>query len=309
MAVPHVDSLIARMRLRQLALVAAVVDRGSVKAAALDVHVTQPAATKMLHEIEAQLGSALFVRGARGMTPTPLGEAVALFARQVVGDLGRLRDEATSLASGARGTIVVGCTTAAISSVLTPAIRRLQAEAPDTTVAVTIDSSDVLLPQVLAGRIDLLLGRVYAAKASHYHFEPLATDALAIVTGPARRPGTISKPLHALAARPWILPPPGNVLRSTVDAAFRAAALPPPRVCVETSSTIVTLSLLAATDMVSVLPSTLAQDYQKKGLLVSVATAPELDLGPFGLIWRKGRLQSPLARAFCAHLRACAGSR
>jgi DNA-binding transcriptional LysR family regulator len=120
MSVPPIDSLVASLRLRQLALVAAIVKCGTVKSAASLVHVTQPAATKMLHEIETHFGSALFVREARGMAPTPLGEAVALFARQALGDLGRLRDEATGLTAGTLGTVVVGSTTAAIGNMLTP---------------------------------------------------------------------------------------------------------------------------------------------------------------------------------------------
>lgn len=309
MNVPPLDSLIAGLRVRQLALVAAIVQCGTVKSAASLVHVTQPAATKMLHEIEAHFGCALFLREARGMAPTPLGEAIALFARQVVGDLGRLRDEAIGLASGTLGTVVVGCTTAAIVGVLTPAMRSLQAERPQARLKVVVDSSDVLLPQVLDGHVDILLGRVYAAQANLFHFEPLASSALSIVMGPAHRPRKTARPLPALAESPWILPPGGNVLRTAVDAAFRAANLAPPRVCVETNSTILTLSLLAATGMVSVLPSVLARDYQRKGLLATIATAPELDLGPYGLVWRKGRLLSPLAVAMCEHLRACAQAR
>jgi DNA-binding transcriptional LysR family regulator len=307
MAVPTVDSLIAGLRLRQLALVAAIVERGSVKAAASAVHVTQPAATKMLHEIESQLGSGLFVRGPRGMSPTPLGEAVALFARQVVADLGRLRDEVGGLASGAMGSIRVGCTTAAIPVVLTPAISRLQVQRPRVTVTVTVDSSDVLLPQLLEGRLDVLLGRVYTPDFERFDFEPLASNSLGIVMGPSQRRRLGAKPLVALADRSWILPPAGNVLRSAVESAFRSAGLSPPRVGVETNSTIVTLSLLASTGMVSVLPIVLARDYERKGLLTCVATAPELDLGPFGLVWRKGRLLTPLALAFCDEVRACVG--
>lgn len=306
MSIPRLDSIIARMRLRQLALVAAIDEHGSVNSAAPLVHVTQPAATKMLREIEEQLGGPLFVREPRGMVSTPLGRAVALFARQVVGDLGRLRDEVVGLASGVRGSIVVGCTTAAISSVLTPAIACLQRDGLAATVQVVVDSSDVLLPQLLKGRIDLMLGRVYSAQAGFFHFEALASDSLCIVSGRARRGRSSARALHALADRSWILPPVGNVLRSTVDAAFRAIDLSPPRVAVETSSTIVTLSLLAATDMISVLPSRMAQDYRSRGVVSIIDTGSDLDLGPFGLVWREGRLLSPLAQTFCKYVRDCA---
>jgi DNA-binding transcriptional LysR family regulator len=304
MSIPRLDSMIARMRLRQLALVAAIDEYGSVNAAAPLVHVTQPAATKMLHEIEEQLGGPLFVREPRGMVPTPLGRAVALFGRQVVGDLSRLRDEAVGLASGARGSIVVGCTTAAISSVLTPAIASLELSSPSATVKVMVDSSDMLLPQVLAGRVDLMLGRVYSAQAGLFHFEALASDSLRIVSGPVRRARPKIRSLQALAERSWILPPVGNLLRSTVDAAFRASDLSPPRVTVETSSTIVTLSLLATTEMISVLPSRMAQDYRSHGVVSIIETESDLELGPFGLVWREGRILSPLVKAFCMHVRA-----
>ncbi|MFM8555574.1 MAG: LysR family transcriptional regulator, partial [Betaproteobacteria bacterium] len=257
MSIASVDSLLARMRLRQLALVAAIEQCGSLNMAAQRVFITQPAATKMLHEIEEQLGGALFVREARGMSPTPLGNAAALFARQVVGDLGRFRDEVSGLQSGAIGSVVVGCTTAAISSVLSPAICAMQRDCPQATVKVLVDSSDMLLPQLLAGSIDILLGRVYSANQTWFHFEPISGDALSIVMGPGRTRKRLADPLAMLARSSWILPPVGNVLRSNVDAAFRESGRAPPRVAVETSSTLVTLSLLASTRMVSVLPSTI----------------------------------------------------
>src|SRR6476646_2317722 len=79
-AMPRSDAsaalpLLGRLKLRQLALVVAIDTHRSLRKAAEAVAVTQPAATRLLHDLEAALGVPLFVRHAWGMEPTGYGDA------------------------------------------------------------------------------------------------------------------------------------------------------------------------------------------------------------------------------------------
>jgi DNA-binding transcriptional LysR family regulator len=66
----------ARLKSRQLALVVALDDTRSLRQAAERIHISQPAATRLLQELESQLGVELFQRSRRGMQPTMAGEVM-----------------------------------------------------------------------------------------------------------------------------------------------------------------------------------------------------------------------------------------
>ena len=81
MAFTHVNpsttpQLLNRLRMRQVALLLAIDEHGTLRAAALELGMSQPAATKMLHELESALGQTLFDRVGRGLRLNPAGQAV-----------------------------------------------------------------------------------------------------------------------------------------------------------------------------------------------------------------------------------------
>src|SRR5881394_793536 len=98
--VPPASTLRSRLRARQLALIVAIADRRSLRRAATDLAVTQPAATRMLAELEDALGVALFERAAWGMAPTAYGDTMIRYARGMLTDLVHARDEIAALVEG-----------------------------------------------------------------------------------------------------------------------------------------------------------------------------------------------------------------
>ena len=75
--------LINRLRLKHWALLAALAESPVLAQAASAISVTQPSATKMLADIESAFRFPLFERHSRGLRPTPLGEEVVAYARQL----------------------------------------------------------------------------------------------------------------------------------------------------------------------------------------------------------------------------------
>ncbi|RSN11676.1 hypothetical protein DMB42_13975 [Nonomuraea sp. WAC 01424] len=116
------ELLNGRLKLRHLVVVVAVADQGGVLRAAERLRLAQPAVTRCLRELEHILGVQLFVRGPRGVTPTPSGEAFLEHARAVLAELRRAGERVSGLAAGALGTVRVG-TLPAGSSVLLPCRR------------------------------------------------------------------------------------------------------------------------------------------------------------------------------------------
>ena len=66
----------SRLKTRQLLLVVALADEGSIHRAAAALNMTQPAASKLLRELEESIGAVLFERLPRGMRPTLYGDAL-----------------------------------------------------------------------------------------------------------------------------------------------------------------------------------------------------------------------------------------
>ena len=91
------EALLLRLRTRQLLLVALVGRERNLGRAAQAMAMSQPAATKLLQQVEDVLGAQLFARQARGMEATPAGEVVIRYARQVLVDFGHARQELASL--------------------------------------------------------------------------------------------------------------------------------------------------------------------------------------------------------------------
>src|SRR4051812_45354416 len=83
-----------RFKMRQFALVMKLVERGNLHDAATELNMSQPAATKLLQEIEEALGAPLFFRHTRGMKPTPFGHLAARHAERIFAELHRMQQGA-----------------------------------------------------------------------------------------------------------------------------------------------------------------------------------------------------------------------
>src|SRR4051812_27801244 len=101
---PQLDSYLqVNLKARHLRLLVALDDFGNLKQVADISHVTVPAVSKGLAEIEKGLGLELFTRTAQGLRPTPYGEVLVRHARAMLTDILQARDELKALSSGSEG--------------------------------------------------------------------------------------------------------------------------------------------------------------------------------------------------------------
>src|SRR5688572_6541509 len=119
---PSLASIAARLRFRQLQFLVALDEHGSLHRVAEQLAMTQPGATKMLHDLEAMFGTRLFERSKRGVQANELGRCAVRYARLAQADLGHLRDEIAGALSGKGGRLVVGAIAGALPDVLLPAL-------------------------------------------------------------------------------------------------------------------------------------------------------------------------------------------
>ncbi|OTP78890.1 LysR family transcriptional regulator [Caballeronia sordidicola] len=297
-----------RLRLRHLQLMLALSTAGSLRRAADELAMTQPAATKALRELEDAVGVQLFVRHARGMNATVYGEAVMRYARVVFEDLDELREELAAIEAGDVGKVRIGAVMAPAPELLTRAIVALKEAHPRLQITVQIDTSDVLVPALQQDQLDLMIGRIPdGVPGLDLSFETLSEEALSIVVRPGHPVRAIPRPkLAALAAYPWIVQPHPSPMRQIIDQTFRESRVTAPVSLVETSSILTTLSLLRDADMLAVLPSSVALYYEALGLIASLSTPLRGRLAPYGLILRKNRRVRPATQLAIDAIRAVA---
>ncbi|MFD5827233.1 LysR family transcriptional regulator [Lentzea sp. NPDC060358] len=143
------------MTLVGLRVVVEVARRGSFTAAADALGYTQSAVSRQVNAVETAVGSPLFERWARGVRPTPAGEALLRHARQVVAHLEAAELEIAGLRDKIAGRLAVGAYPTAAASFVPRAIARLRAAHPALAVRLGEAGSPVLLRRLRAGRIEV----------------------------------------------------------------------------------------------------------------------------------------------------------
>ena len=294
-----------RVKLRQLLLVSTLGELGNLRRAAARVAMTQPTATKLLHQLEHSLGVKLFERSRRGMAPTLYGEAMVRHARVLLADLEAARDDISALAEGAAGRLTIGTMVSTAPVLLPRALAALMTERPGLRISILEGTHDMLVGALKRGEVDVMLGRVMGgAEMDELDCVVLYRDEFRVVCGP-HHPLARSRrvKLAALAGERWILPPPSAPLRQRLDILFMAQAGARPRQALESVSLLTNLTLLQETRMLGVMPADMARHFSRNRLL-QVLPVPLEDLfGPVALITRANHPRTPAVDAFVYALR------
>ena len=293
-----------RLKLRHLLLVDALSRQGSVVGAAAALHITQPVATRSLHDIESILGVSLFDRGPRGITPTIFGEAFTTHARAVIAQLTEAGRHVVELADANRGTVIVGTHLAGSNVLLPGAIARLKVHHPLLTVVVREGTPEQLLTDLEAGRIDLIVGRLTSPTDDTATRRNLYAESVELVTRvdhPLAHREDVQ--LEELRGFPWILPGVETVLRRELEEFFARNGLPLPENRVEATSFLTVRQLLVESEMIAVLPSLIPRDDAR-------LTTLSITLDPIGhsvgITSSATRTSSPSAQALIATLESFA---
>lgn len=290
-----------RLKIRHLVLVTAIADEGTLVRAAESLHITQPVVTRGLREVEEVLAAPLFERLPRGVTPTPYGQAFIERARSVLAELRAAGEEVRLLRAGQLGTVTVGTHLAGSNLLLPRAIAGLKAEHPKLTVVVREGTPDALQQWLLAGDLDLTVGRLSPTVPVRLEQERLHQEPIRLVAR-AGHPvhGGRGTALAELLAYPWIFPVAQTALRAELEAVFFQEGLPLPADRVECTSMLTLRNLLVSTDVIAALPMFIAVDDRELRILPTALSSIRRSVG---VTLPKDRAPSPAAAALLGHLR------
>ena len=298
----------ANLKLRHLQLVVALDEFRHVGRTAEFLSVTQPAVSKMLSEVESMLGLTLFQRSTRGSEPTASGRAIVRFARSVLAEYERTRDEIAAVESGAAGRTRVGSMVVALPGLLGRAVELLKARSAQATVLVEEGDLTRLLPKLRLGELDLFVGRLEPGYAApDLVTEPLFNEPMVAVV-PAGHPlAAKARPSwRDLAQLPCVLPPPWASLRVKLEQQFHKHGLQPPTDLVETASFLALATFVARRGGAGFLARSVAEYFEREGTLQVLKLAVPVELPPIGLITLRGRPLTATTGQLVECLRAAA---
>jgi len=180
----------SNLKLRHLQLLVALDEFRHLGRASEFLSVTQPAVSKTLAEVERMFELQLFVRSTRGTEPTAYGATVVRFARAVLADYQRTRDELAAVAAGGTGRVSVGTMVVATPGLVVRSVQLLKQRSALTTVFLEEGDLTRLLPRLRVGELDLIVGRLEPGYAApDLETEALYTERMCIVVHSHPSPG------------------------------------------------------------------------------------------------------------------------
>ncbi len=285
-------------RLQQLV---ALLDLGSIEAAAARLGVSRDAIYKSLREAEHLLGVALFHNLAAGrFVATPGGRALLTRTKLMLAEMRHALEDVAELRGRTEGRLTIGCLPSMASHIVPEATAEVLRRAPQLSVALVEGSYDELMEGLQSGEIDVIVGGLAPAREfPDVRTIPLIDDRI-VIFGRAGHPLARRRKLSSADFKTirWVLPMrrslPNPAFESLLARAGIRAALP----IVENASIAALNGLLATSDMLTVGSALQMEIEQQRGVLTEIPFRLTTEIWQTGLVMRESTVPSPAARLF-----------
>jgi LysR family nitrogen assimilation transcriptional regulator len=210
------------MDIKALRTFVTVAELGSFSAAARRLHVAQPALSRQVKELEAQLAVRLLTRSPHGVKVTEAGERLLLFALDLLRQFERAWDVVHAVDEPIAGDVSIGLPTSTGAVLAVPLLRRVKERFPRIRLHLIESLTGYLEEWVMAGRLDLAV--LYNAEASSkLELTPLLIEELCLIVPAKHLPAARrSVPFTEVSRFPLILPALPHALRRVVEQAARS---------------------------------------------------------------------------------------
>ena len=261
------------MTLRHLRIFAAVVDNGTMHAAAEKLFISQPTITQTVKELEEHYGCLLFERFGKRLVITPAGQELLEHARSLLAEFDRLEQAMVGLSN--LELLRIGATISVGEQLLVPLITGFEARHPEVRVEVAVDNSENLRGLLASGALDACI-MDGTDRCGDLVLLPFYRDRLTLVAAPghplAGVEGVITP--EQLSQYDFVMREEGSVPRRMVSAYFGRYGLIP-KIKWSCSNLHTVIQAVAAGQGVSLLYSVLVQKEIDAGQLVEIPL-PEL---------------------------------
>jgi DNA-binding transcriptional LysR family regulator len=297
--------LVGRLRLKHLRLVDALARTQSLRQAAVAMNLSQPAATKILQDLEDLLEVQLFTRRARAIEINDVGRFVAVYARRMLGETQRFGADLDTLVQSGHGTLTIGAIMVTAAELLPSAVLELKKTRPAVSVRIVESSSDRLLADLAKNEYDFVIARFVRPQDSlQFELVPLNDEPLCIFTA---RAGLVPQRVRRLAdlhGLPWVIQDSPTPTRRLLEAEFGRNDLGLPADLVRVSSVYTMLNMVEKAGLVGVLPRAMVDNEGERFRILPVRLTQSLS--PYGIVTRRGMETSSTAQDMMAILQRLA---
>jgi DNA-binding transcriptional LysR family regulator len=287
------DALLRRLRLRHLQLLAILGSGTTLRAAAVQLSVTEPAVSKMIREIESACGTTLFVRSPRGIRANGSGAALIGRARGIVNEIAAAGREQVAIAEGASRALRIGAPLFIVAGPVAAAVTALKRALPRVQVSVREAGAKELLSGLADRSLDCIVCGIEpeftdTATLSEFRIERLFPDHVCVIASLARAPDARRR-LHwrDLTAARWVLPVLPAPLRRAFIQNYLNLGLHPPRPEIEASSAAAVAGFVRADpDLIGLVRIDGGLSEMERGGLRMLDVRPQIALTPVSVLYR-----------------------
>lgn len=292
----------AGFKFSHLRMIVALEETGQVSAAASILNVSQPAASRIIAEMEQLLQVPLLERLPRGVQLTPFGLVLARRARTILLEMQEADREISDLRAGRGGAVFLGAVTAPAVDLVAPAVKIARAEFPLVEINLSVETSNFLVRELQASRLDFVIARIPDdLDPRQFQSRVIGMERASLVVRkghPLLEQEGVG--LEELNAYDWVFQPSGSLLRRNLERLFISRNVPLPDRVVNTTSLFLTLVMVAQTNAIAPLAEEVANFAQYLGgETANVRPLPlnfDIPLMPYSMITLRNRTMSPAAR-------------
>ncbi len=293
------------MKLATLNALIAAVEEGSLRGAARRVGASQPALTKMIRELELELGVPLLQRTSRGVSPTAQGKVLWERAVKARRELNLAVDEISQMGGRMVGELHLGAVPLAVMLLIPETLRTFGQEFPDIRLRISEELYVAQLQKLRAQEVDVTIGGIpNDLSTGEFLVEPLLKTSM-VPTARRGSPWLKARKLADLQTARWVFTGADSE-SGYARLFFEHHGLEPPRAGAVVNSTLALLSLVATGDYVALMPRQIAMQALASQFISIIEIEEEGYELEVGAILRSDSALSPVLRHLIAHLHRAA---
>jgi LysR family pca operon transcriptional activator len=278
----------SRIKFRHLQTFVEVARQKSVMKAAAILHVSQPAVTKTIRELEEVLGVAVFERDGRGIRITRYGEVFLKHAGAALTALRQGVDSVSQAIAGDAPPVRIGALPTVSTRIMPKAMRLFLAEETGARIKIVTGENAVLLEQLRVGDLDLVVGRLAAPeKMAGFSFEHLYSERVVFCVRAGHPLMSGGGPVFAgLDAFPVLMPTRASIIRPFVESFLIANGIARLSNQIETVSDAFGRAFVRESDAIWIISEGVVAADIAEGTLAALPLDTSETMGPVGLTMR-----------------------
>ena len=295
------------MKLTQLRHLIAVAERGSLRAAARELGVAQPAVTRSIQELERELGVPLLERHARGVFVTDMGQLLLRRAGSIVHEVRRAQEEIQQSNGGLAGTVTGAFSSVPHVSMLPHALRPFRQRYPKVRIRIIEAVYPMAEVGLLDGSIDFYIGPLHRDSLAPSLSKTKLFDNERVVLARKGHPLAGARALRELKQAEWLTTSITHNAEEELRELFERHRMMAPSIVIQAQSAFSAMTVLAATDLLALMPVQWTDFELTRRSLQRINVRETIAAPPIVLVRRAGLALTPAAEFFADLLRRAAG--